>query len=297
LKLTLAVFVVNVNINVNANKTATAVTTASIRRSLDLYCHVGLLPTTASTVTTSSVNNNRIITVLIGGAKRANSTIKDANWVEQRKELFRQQMNHIVMNHHVEDGLCSTNIVQEENQKIEDIILLDNGNNDNDNDNNKDNPTLLEGTETNFFAVDIDGNVLTADHDVLKGTVRASVLTCCKMNSIPVKFQPVKLNTLLLNNNDDDDDDDDKDDDQQQQQQQQDRRFIQGAFLTSTSRLVLPIHQIIIPSRYCNPVTTTCPSEEETTITTYNFQTISPIILRIKSLVEEDMMRNSVRII
>ena len=299
LKLTLAVFVVNVNVNVNANKTATAVTTASIRRSLDLYCHVGLLPTTASTVTTSSVNNNRIITVLIGGAKRANSTIKDANWVKQRKELFRQQMNHIAMNHHVEDGLCSTNIVQEENQKIEDIILLDNGNkdNDNDNDNNKDNPTLLEGTETNFFAVDIDGNVLTADHDVLKGTVRASVLTCCKMNSIPVKFQPVKLNTLLLNNDDDDDDDDDKDDDQQQQQQQQDRRFIQGAFLTSTSRLVLPIHQIIIPSRYCHPVTTTCPSVEETTITTYNFQTISPIILRIKSLVEDDMIRNSVKII
>jgi len=295
LKLTLAVVVVVAAVNDIVDKTT------SIRRSLDFYCHAGLLPTTANAVTiTGGGNNNninkKIIRVLIGGTKRDNSTIKDANWVKQRKELFREQINHIVMNHHVDGGLYSTTVQEENQQKIEDIILLDNNNSkDNDNDNDVNNPTLLEGTETNFFAVDIDGNVLTADHDVLKGTVRASVLNCCKMNDIPVKFQPIKLNTLLLNN--DDADDHHHQQQQQQQENQQDRRFIQGAFLTSTSRLVLPIHQIIIPSRYRHPVTAACPSEEETTIKTYNFQNISPIILRIKTLVEEDMKRNSVKII
>jgi branched-subunit amino acid aminotransferase/4-amino-4-deoxychorismate lyase len=297
LKLTLAVVVVVAAVNDIVDKTT------SIRRSLDFYCHAGLLPTTdnAVTITGGGNNNNinkKIIRVLIGGTKRDNSTIKDANWVKQRKELFREQINHIVMNHHVDGGLYSTTVQEENQQKIEDIILLDNNNSkDNDNDNDVNNPTLLEGTETNFFAVDIDGNVLTADHDVLKGTVRASVLNCCKMNDIPVKFQPIKLNTLLLNNDDADDHHHQQQQQQQQQENQQDRRFIQGAFLTSTSRLVLPIHQIIIPSRYRHPVTAACPSEEETTIKTYNFQNISPIILRIKTLVEEDMKRNSVKII
>lgn len=76
---------------------------------------------------------------------------------------------------------------------------------------------LLEGTQTNFFIVK-DGAVVTADEHILKGTIRASVLEICEQFSIPVVLRPPKIDEL---------------------------HDAQGAFITSTSRLVLPVDEIV----------------------------------------------------
>jgi thiol oxidase len=74
---------------------------------------------------------------------------------------------------------------------------------------------LLEGTQTNFFAVQ-GGRVLTAGGaDVLGGSVRRLVLEVCAAEGIPVDASAPPL--------------------------LRDARAWSGAFLTSTSRLVLPV--------------------------------------------------------
>ena len=57
---------------------------------------------------------------------------------------------------------------------------------------------LLEGTQTNFYAV-IDGELWTAGNDlVLPGTIREIVLRVCERNSIPVRFEPPPVDSHKL---------------------------------------------------------------------------------------------------
>lgn len=75
---------------------------------------------------------------------------------------------------------------------------------------------ICEGTETNVFAV-IDGVVRTAGEGILEGTVRRIVLEQCEALGVPVCLEPPRVEELAA---------------------------WDAAFLTSTSRLVLPIDEI-----------------------------------------------------
>ena len=79
---------------------------------------------------------------------------------------------------------------------------------------------LLEGSQTNFYAV-IDGAVWTAGEGILEGTVRGLLLDVCQKEGIPVILEPPNLDTL---------------------------ESWEGALISSTSRLALPIDQLYVPS-------------------------------------------------
>lgn len=103
---------------------------------------------------------------------------KDSKWVIQRKTLEREKGH------------------------ANEVVLAD------------EQGRLLEGTQTNFYAV-IDGELWTAGNDlVLPGTIREIVLRVCERNSIPVRFEPPPVDS---------------------------HKKWSGAFISSTSRLVLPI--------------------------------------------------------
>ena len=78
---------------------------------------------------------------------------------------------------------------------------------------------MLEGTQTNFFLVTKDGRVLTADEGILRGSVRDSVLRVCAENGIPLELRPPNVDDL---------------------------EHASGAFISSTSRLVMPIHEVVV---------------------------------------------------
>jgi len=79
---------------------------------------------------------------------------------------------------------------------------------------------IFEGSQTNFYAV-IDGSVHTAGGGVLEGTVRRLVLHVCEREGIPVVLSPPQLATIDT---------------------------WEGALISSTSRLLLPVHQIYHPT-------------------------------------------------
>ena len=78
---------------------------------------------------------------------------------------------------------------------------------------------LLEGSQTNFYAL-IDGAVHTADEGVLAGTVRRLILEVCEREGIPVALQPPTLDSA--------------------------HRW-EGALISSTSRLALPVDVLYVP--------------------------------------------------
>jgi len=75
---------------------------------------------------------------------------------------------------------------------------------------------LLEGLSSNFFAIK-EGKIFTAEYDVLKGSIREILLDVIRSNNIPLVLKPIHLNDL---------------------------NTIEEAFITSTSRAVLPVVQI-----------------------------------------------------
>jgi len=89
----------------------------------------------------------------------------------------------------------------------EEIILL--------NDSNE----LLEGTQTNFYVVTNTSTVITANEGILFGSVRDSVLRVCDLHDIQVELRPPTLEDL---------------------------RYASGVFITSTSRLVMPVHEVVL---------------------------------------------------
>eukprot|EP01025_Chloroclados_australasicus_P050734 TRINITY_DN5870_c0_g1_i3.p1 TRINITY_DN5870_c0_g1~~TRINITY_DN5870_c0_g1_i3.p1 ORF type:complete len:314 (+),score=13.47 TRINITY_DN5870_c0_g1_i3:70-1011(+) len=75
---------------------------------------------------------------------------------------------------------------------------------------------ILEGMTSNFFVVH-NGKVVTSQHGVLRGSVRDLVLRVCREADIQVQWQAPNLNQI---------------------------HEYQGAFITSTSRLVLKIDEL-----------------------------------------------------
>ena len=79
---------------------------------------------------------------------------------------------------------------------------------------------LLEGSQTNFYAV-LDGAVHTAGEGILQGTVRRLLLEVCEREGIPVVLAPPRL---------------------------ADAGRWEGALISSTSRLLLPIDELYAPA-------------------------------------------------
>jgi len=96
-------------------------------------------------------------------AERRNPTIKDVQWVNDRKEL---------------EDIQKTAAVNE-------VIMYDSAG------------VVTEGLQTNFFAVAADGTLLTAPADrVLSGTVRKVVLDVAKEHAIPVRLECPSIKDL-----------------------------------------------------------------------------------------------------
>lgn len=112
---------------------------------------------------------------------RNNAMVKDSKWVQDRTEVV--------------------------DAEAEETLLL-----------SPEQPNeILEGSQTNFFAVTNDGCVVTAERGILLGTVRAVVLDACAELNIPVQLTPPLVNDIPQ---------------------------YAGAFLASTSRLVMRIDSI-----------------------------------------------------
>lgn len=79
---------------------------------------------------------------------------------------------------------------------------------------------VLEGSETNFFAA-MGGKLYTADDGILNGTVRRMVLSECEKAGIEVVRTAPALRSA--------------------------RRW-EGAFICSTSRLVMPLQRVAVPA-------------------------------------------------
>ncbi|KAL0032443.1 hypothetical protein WJX77_000991 [Trebouxia sp. C0004] len=115
------------------------------------------------------------------GAPRQNATAKDSEWVRTRQALEKDKPSDV----------------------NEILLVTEQG-------------LVLEGTQTNFFAV-VDDTVYTAEKGVLMGTVRGVVLEVCRREGIQVRLEAPSIRSV----------------DQWQ-----------GAAIASTSRLLLPVHMI-----------------------------------------------------
>jgi len=124
------------------------------------------------------------VKVEVRGSPRENAAAKDSSWVASRaplEALMRSDINEL-------------------------LLATDSG-------------ELLEGSQTNFFAL-VDGAVHTAGDGVLAGTVRRLLLEVCEREGIPVVLRPPRL---------------------------EDAGRWEGALISSTSRLALPIDQLFVP--------------------------------------------------
>lgn len=93
---------------------------------------------------------------------------------------------------------------QEIPEGIHEVIMLD------------EHQRVLEGLSSNFFAIK-NGVVWTADEGILSGITRQNVLNIIQSQGIPIRFVGVDVNTIA---------------------------DVDEAFLTSTSRAVLPVREI-----------------------------------------------------
>ncbi|KAG5191178.1 aminotransferase [Tribonema minus] len=124
------------------------------------------------------------VVVEVRGCPRENALAKDSAWINERKgleALKRPEHDEIILP--TADG------------------------------------RLLEGTQTNFYAV-LDGAVHTAGAGVLEGTVRRLLLEVCAREGIRVVLEAPAL---------------------------ADMAYWEGALVSSTSRLALPVDRIVVP--------------------------------------------------
>ncbi|CAM9423978.1 unnamed protein product, partial [Chrysoparadoxa australica] len=158
-----------------------------------VYCHASQLVGTASTPRSSAVavaaNGGgdavpKPVIVEVRGHPRNNALAKDSQWVKERESIVNlalPETNEVIM--HGEDG------------------------------------ELLEGTQTNFYAI-INGAVHTAADGILEGTVRKLILEVCAEEGIEVVLQPPRVQDIYL---------------------------WEGVLISSTSRLAMPVDTVVVP--------------------------------------------------
>lgn len=115
----------------------------------------------------------------------------------------------------------------------------------------------MEGSQTNFAAV-IDGGLWTAGDGVLEGTVRRLTLEVCEKHGIPVILTPPSLSDI---------------------------KNWEGCFISSTSRLLLPVDEIYVPK----PTET---SKEGDKVIGWNYKD-DGIVRRLERLVKEEIQAHS----
>jgi hypothetical protein len=157
------------------------------------------------------VSSHTTTRVLIHGHGRENALAKDSKWVFDREKLTRPGSDDKGEDKgkgykHNKGG---TQQHQQEQQPFEEIILIN------------DNGELLEGTQTNFYVVSSQqpNTIITANEGILYGSVRDSVLRACRYHEIPVELRPPTL---------------------------QDLKGASGVFISSTSRWVIPVHEVCL---------------------------------------------------
>ena len=192
-----------------------------------LYCHVGLLPQ-------PSLNEaaKKQIRVLIHGHGRDNALAKDSKWVSDRKQYTTctneqslcgcKNAEKSVVSSKTASSSAST-ITASKSSPFEEIILTN------------DKGELLEGTQTNFYVVKNATNlcssitsssskcsaptIITANEGILHGSVRDSVLRVCLAHNVTLELRPPTLEDL---------------------------QHASGVFLTSTSRWVMPVNEVVL---------------------------------------------------
>lgn len=98
----------------------------------------------------------------------------------------------------------ASEVRRQKGSEYEEILMVDSNN------------EILEGLSSNFYAV-IRDEIFTAEEGVLFGTTRDYVLRLAKKLAIPVNLRPVSIHEL---------------------------KYLDEAFITSTSRSILPIRSI-----------------------------------------------------
>ena len=121
---------------------------------------------------------------------------------------------------------------------------------------------VMEGLSSNFFAV-VDGRLYTANEGVLLGSVREAVLRVAEKQGVVVVLQPPLLKDL---------------------------NEWEAAFLSSTSRLLLPIDEISIPS---SSSTGSSGAEETSSFTTKTFERTA-LVERLVMGVNDEVARENV---
>lgn len=226
-----------------------------------VLCHVTSLP----------VLPDPPVRVEIRGSPRNNAAAKDSAWISDRAPLEKLMadaqvggpINELLLTHvkRNNDGDSTDNTIDDKENKT-----------------NKDKEQLviLEGSQTNFYAIMDDGKVYTASAEtdgILAGTVRTLVLDVCKREKIPVVYEPPCV--LDASN-----------------------RW-EGALISSTSRLALPIDELYMPPEKENR-----PSTEKDLIRKFDYSsnndtgtsTSSSLAIRIQKLVAAEVEARSTAI-
>jgi branched-subunit amino acid aminotransferase/4-amino-4-deoxychorismate lyase len=130
---------------------------------------------------------------------------------------------------------------------------------------------LLEGTQTNFYVVLNASNIITANEGVLFGSVRDSVLRVCSKHNIHVDLRPPTIEDL---------------------------KHATGVFISSTSRWVMPVHEVHLGDLL--HMTSDCSSgnderEDGSMQATYHYDNC-PTTDRIRKWVLEDVETHSTMI-
>lgn len=132
---------------------------------------------------------------------------------------------------------------------------------------------ILEGSSSNFFVVTKSCELSASSNQfsnlellrtapdtlILPGTIRKIVLDICELEHVPVSFQPPNVNEIHL---------------------------WKGAFITSTSRLLLPIKLIIIPEE----------ANLEGKYTEFTME-VPDLLLRLRKMVSLEVLKRATKIL
>ncbi|KAL3147899.1 hypothetical protein ABBQ32_002614 [Trebouxia sp. C0010 RCD-2024] len=157
------------------------------------------------------------------GAPRQNATAKDSEWVRTRQALEKDKP-----------------------PDVNEILLV------------TEQGDVLEGTQTNFFAV-VDGAVYTAREGVLLGTVRGVLLEVCDREGVQVVLEPPSMHSI---------------------------DSWQGAAIASTSRLFLPVHSLEYQTR-----------QGETKHKSFDYSDPQHLSMKLEQLVLAEIARRSEKLL
>lgn len=198
---------------------------AAVAKGAQLECHASLLPETPVR------DPQRGIVVEMRSGPRENALAKDSTWVNDRQGLEAlkgEGVNEIVLyveRRRARDAYCATAscaTMPRARVLLPLLLIRDSPSNPLPRYNATDAAQgVFEGTMTNFYAIDKNGAVHTAGEGILLGTVRRLLLEVCAREGIEVVLEAPSL---------------------------RDAEAWQGCIVSSTSRLALPVDELVVPA-------------------------------------------------